>query len=154
MTNQKAKDAPSPWGKTDPAGHHPSISMSQGKLSINLISKLSKLGQVVHHFKLCHTPGEQLTTSPRSLLFLWTFPLRGTKFGRKTKVRNKKRKKKIKKRNPLSKYNPLWKYLIFKRFIACNGCFGLFTNEKGPGAFGCRFSAWFAHKNVPYLIFC
>ena len=26
----KAKEAPSPWGKTDPAGHQPSILMSCG----------------------------------------------------------------------------------------------------------------------------
>ena len=44
--------------------------------------------------------------------------------------------------------------LFLKEFLACNGCFGLFSKiKKGSGAsFWCTFSAWFFHKNVPYLI--
>ena len=44
--------------------------------------------------------------------------------------------------------------LFLKEFLACNGCFGLFTKiKKGSGtSFWCTFSAWFFHKNVPYLI--
>ena len=44
--------------------------------------------------------------------------------------------------------------LLLKEFLACNGCFGLFTKiKKGSGtSFWCTFSAWFFHKNVPYLI--
>ena len=44
--------------------------------------------------------------------------------------------------------------LFLKEFLACNGCFGLFSKiTKGSGAsFWCTFSAWFFHKNVPYLI--
>ena len=44
--------------------------------------------------------------------------------------------------------------LFLKDFLACNGCFGLFRKtKKGSGAsFWCAFSAWFFHKNVPYLI--
>ena len=36
-----------------------------------------------------------------------------------------------------------------------NGCFKLFTRiKKGSGtSFSCRFSAWFFHKNVPYLLY-
>ena len=48
----------------------------------------------------------------------------------------------------------LQKILFLKEFFACNGCFGLFTkikNESGT-SFCCPFSAWFFHKNVPYLI--
>ena len=43
---------------------------------------------------------------------------------------------------------------FLKEFIACNGCFGLFSKiKKGSGAgFWCTFSTWFFHKNVPYLI--
>ena len=43
---------------------------------------------------------------------------------------------------------------FLKEFLACNGCFGLFSKiKKGSGAsFWCTFSAWFFHKNVPYLI--
>ena len=44
--------------------------------------------------------------------------------------------------------------LFLKEFLACNGCFGLFSKiKKGSGAsFWCTFSAWFFYKNVPYLI--
>ena len=44
--------------------------------------------------------------------------------------------------------------LLLKEFLVCNGCFGLFTKTKnGSGtSFWCTFSAWFFHKNVPYLI--
>ena len=44
--------------------------------------------------------------------------------------------------------------LLLKEFLACNGCFGLFSKiKKGSGAsIWCTFSAWFFHKNVPYLI--
>ena len=44
--------------------------------------------------------------------------------------------------------------LFLKEFLACNGCFGLFSKiKKGSGAsFWCIFSAWFFHKNVLYLI--
>ena len=43
---------------------------------------------------------------------------------------------------------------LLKEFLACNGCFGLFTKiKKGSGAsFLWTFSAWFFYKNVPYLI--
>ena len=46
------------------------------------------------------------------------------------------------------------KTLFLKEFLVCNGCFGLFSKiKKGSGAsFWCTFSAWFFHKNVPYLI--
>ena len=42
--------------------------------------------------------------------------------------------------------------LFLKEFLACNGCFGLFTKiKKGSGtSFWCTF-AWFLHKNVPCL---
>ena len=41
-----------------------------------------------------------------------------------------------------------------KEFLACNGCFWLYTKvKKGYRAsFWCTFSAWFFHKNVFYLI--
>ena len=44
--------------------------------------------------------------------------------------------------------------LFSKKFLACNGCFELFTKmKKGSGtSFWCTFSAWFFHKNVLYLI--
>ena len=44
--------------------------------------------------------------------------------------------------------------LFLKEFLACNGCFELFSKmKKGSGAsFWCTFSAWFFHKNVPNLI--
>ena len=44
--------------------------------------------------------------------------------------------------------------LFLKEFLACNGCFGLFSKiKKGSGAsFWCTFSAWFSHRKVPYLI--
>ena len=44
--------------------------------------------------------------------------------------------------------------LFLKQFLACNGCFGLFTKiKKGSWTgFWCIISAWFFHKNVPYLI--
>ena len=44
--------------------------------------------------------------------------------------------------------------LFSKEFLACSGCFGLFTKiKKGCGtSFRCTFSVWFFHKNVPYLI--
>ena len=49
---------------------------------------------------------------------------------------------------------PFQNILFLKEFLACNGCFGLFSKiKKGSGAsFWCTFSAWFFHKNVPYLI--
>ena len=45
---------------------------------------------------------------------------------------------------------------IVKEFLACNGCFGLFTKiKKGSGiSFWCTFSAWFFHLNALYLILC
>ena len=45
-------------------------------------------------------------------------------------------------------------FKTLKEFLACNACFGLFTKiKKGPGtSFWCILSAWFFHKNVPYLI--
>ena len=48
----------------------------------------------------------------------------------------------------------LSKCLIFLKKFACNGCFGLFSKiKKGSGAsFWGLFSAWFFHKNVPYLV--
>ena len=44
--------------------------------------------------------------------------------------------------------------LFLKDFLACNGCFGLFSKtKKGSGtSFWCTFSAWFFHKSIPYLI--
>ena len=44
--------------------------------------------------------------------------------------------------------------VFLKEFLACNGCFGLFHKiRKGSGTnFWSTFSAWFSHKNVPYLI--
>ena len=44
--------------------------------------------------------------------------------------------------------------LFLKEFLACNGCFGLFSKiKKGSGAsFWYTFSAWFFHKNVLCLI--
>ena len=44
--------------------------------------------------------------------------------------------------------------LFSKEFLACNGCFGLFSKiKKGSGtSFWCIFSAWFCHTNVLYLI--
>ena len=50
--------------------------------------------------------------------------------------------------------NPFSKHLIFKKFLECNGCFGLLNKiKKGSGAgFWCTFSAWFFYKKVPYLI--
>ena len=44
--------------------------------------------------------------------------------------------------------------LFLKEFIACNGCFGLFTkNKKGSGTSFCGiFLAWLFHKNVPNTI--
>ena len=43
---------------------------------------------------------------------------------------------------------------FLKQFLSCNGCFRLFSKiKKGSRAsFWCTFSAWFFHKNVPYLI--
>ena len=43
---------------------------------------------------------------------------------------------------------------FLKEFLACNGWFGLFSKiKKGSGAiFWWTFSAWFFHKNVPYII--
>ena len=63
----------------------------------------------------------------------WACPLKGTGIQRKKLFQN---------------------ILFLTEFIACNGCFGLFTKiRKGPGAsFMCTFSAWFFHKNVPCLI--
>ena len=50
--------------------------------------------------------------------------------------------------------NPLWKYIFLKEFLACSGCFGLFSKiKKGSRAsFWCTFCTLFFHKNVPYLI--
>ena len=44
--------------------------------------------------------------------------------------------------------------LSLKEFMACNGCFGLFTkNKKRSGtSFWYIFSVWFFHKKVIYLI--
>ena len=49
---------------------------------------------------------------------------------------------------------PFQNILFSKEFIACNGCFGLFTKIKKESetSFWCTFSAWLFHKNVPYLI--
>ena len=48
--------------------------------------------------------------------------------------------------------NPASKYLVLQEFIACNGCFELFTKIKKESgtSFWSTFSAWFFHKNVPY----
>ena len=50
--------------------------------------------------------------------------------------------------------NSLSNFWFVKEFLACNSCFGLFNKiKKGFGInFWCTFSAWFFHKNVPYLI--
>ena len=51
----------------------------------------------------------------------------------------------------------LFKNILFvKDFLACHGCFGLFTTiKKGSGTSSwSTFSAWFFHKSVPYLIIC
>ena len=44
--------------------------------------------------------------------------------------------------------------LFLKEFLACNGCFGLFTKikKRSGTTFWCTFSAWFFDKNVLYLI--
>ena len=44
--------------------------------------------------------------------------------------------------------------LLLKDFLACNGCFGLFTKiiKRSGTSFCCIFSAWFFHKNVLYLM--
>ena len=44
--------------------------------------------------------------------------------------------------------------LFLIEFLACSGCFGLFTKIKKESgtSFCCTFSAWFFHKNVLYLI--
>ena len=49
---------------------------------------------------------------------------------------------------------PFQNILFSNRFFACNGCLRLFTKiEKGSGtSFWCKFSTWFFHKNVPYLM--
>ena len=48
--------------------------------------------------------------------------------------------------NPLSKYF----FLLLKKFLVCNGCFGIFTKIKrgSETSFWCIFSSWFFHKNV------
>ena len=45
-------------------------------------------------------------------------------------------------------------FLFSKEFPACNVCFELLSKiKKGSAAnFWCTFSAWFFHKNIPYLI--
>ena len=49
---------------------------------------------------------------------------------------------------------PFQNILFLQEFLACNGCFELFTKiKKGSGtSFWWTFSAWFFHKNVPCLI--
>ena len=49
---------------------------------------------------------------------------------------------------------PFQNILLLKEFLACNGCFGLFTKiKKGSGtSFWCTFFAWFFHRNVTYFI--
>ena len=44
--------------------------------------------------------------------------------------------------------------LFLKEFLACNDCFGLFTKIKKGSRTNFLYtnSAWFFHKNVPYLI--
>ena len=44
--------------------------------------------------------------------------------------------------------------LLLKKFLACDGCFGLFTKiiKRSGTSFCCIFSAWFFHKNVLCLI--
>ena len=44
--------------------------------------------------------------------------------------------------------------LLLKEFLACNGCFALFTKiiKRSGTRFCCTFSAWFFYKNVLYLI--
>ena len=44
--------------------------------------------------------------------------------------------------------------LFLKEFLACNGCFGLFSKiKKGSGtSFWCTFCAWFFHKKCSIFI--
>ena len=44
--------------------------------------------------------------------------------------------------------------ILFLNFFACESCFGLFTKiiKESGNSFWCTLSAWFFHKNVPYLI--
>ena len=49
---------------------------------------------------------------------------------------------------------PFQNIIFLHEFLACNGCFGLFTKIK-KGSVTCfwfTFSAWFYHKSIPYLI--
>ena len=45
-------------------------------------------------------------------------------------------------------------HLFLKEYLVFNGCFWLFSKIKklSEASFWCTFSAWFFHKNVPYLI--
>ena len=49
---------------------------------------------------------------------------------------------------------PIQNILFSKEFLACSGCFRLFTKiKKEPGtSFCCIFAVWLFHKTVPYLI--
>ena len=44
--------------------------------------------------------------------------------------------------------------LFLKEFLACNGCFGLFTKIKkgSKTSLWCTFCAWFSIKNFPYWV--
>ena len=43
--------------------------------------------------------------------------------------------------------------LLSKKIFAFDGSFGFFTKlKRGRSGFWCTFSAWFFHKNVPYVI--
>ena len=58
------------------------------------------------------------------------------------------------KRDWVRKKIPFQNILFLKEFLACNGCFGLFTKiRKGSGTSFCYiFSPLYFHKNVPNLI--
>ena len=76
-----------------------------------------------------------MVTSPRPLLFFIILSIE----------RDWVRKKKIKVNFLMLFDKPLSKDLIFKEFIACNGCF------RSGTSFWCAFSTWVFHKNVPCL---
>ena len=45
-------------------------------------------------------------------------------------------------------------FLFLKEFLVCNCCFRLYSKIKkgSETSFWCKLSAWFFHKNAPYLI--
>ena len=81
---------------------------------------------------------------PDPFCFLQLCPLKGTGFGRKNKLNFSKGFLIILCQNTL----------FLKELLTCNGRFGLFHKiRKRSGInFSRTFSAWFFHKNFPYLI--